>query len=169
MPKTHRRWWIPVTLGAWVLSCVAAYGALWSYANTPGDLGGPRHAWLRAASLHVDDDRPTLIMFAHPRCPCTRASMSELERLQGEMPGAFATRVVFFEPLGADESWRQTSLWDRALRLPDAQAIPDSGGEFASAAGAIVSGSVALLSADRKLKYWGGITPARGHEGASVG
>ena len=28
--------------------------------------------------IKLADDRPTLVMFAHPQCPCTRASVTEL-------------------------------------------------------------------------------------------
>lgn len=151
------------------MACAGALGVLLTYSNTAGDTGGLRDGWVVPASFERPSDRAMLVVFAHPRCPCTRATMSALERLQREVPGGFATRVVFYEPEGADASWRGTDLWARAQRLLDAAAIPDPGGVIASGAGARVSGCVALFDRDGGLRFWGGITPARGHEGESVG
>lgn len=95
--------------------------------------------------------------------------MGELERLQASFPDRFKTRVVFFEPEDADESWRQTDLWVRARRLVDAGTTADPGGVLLGRAGATISGTVGLYGPDGEVMFWGGITPSRGHEGASLG
>lgn len=125
--------------------------------------------WTPDAELECPDDRAMLLVFAHPKCPCTRATMTAIERLQRDVPGTFATRVVFYEPEGADASWRRTDLWVRAQKLIDAKVIADPGGMISGGAGAAVSGCVALLDSQDGLLFWGGVTPSRGHEGESVG
>ncbi|MFI4882635.1 MAG: hypothetical protein ACIAQU_08630 [Phycisphaerales bacterium JB064] len=156
-------------LGVWALACAVAFGALWTYANTPGERGALAAGWTPPAELDVPGDRPVLILFAHPKCPCTRATMSELERLQRSHPGAFAVRVIFFEPVDATESWRETDLWQRAQRLRNALVVADPDGRLCAGAGAEVSGCVALLDPSGGVQFWGGITAARGHEGENLG
>jgi hypothetical protein len=169
MVAAIRARWVVISMGLWGLACAGAMGVLLTYANTAGEMGGLREGWVVPASFERPADRAMLVVFAHPKCPCTRATMSAIERLQREVPGGFATRVVFYEPDGADATWRGTDLWARAQRLVDADAIPDPGGAIATGAGARVSGCVALFDRDGALLFWGGITPARGHEGESVG
>lgn len=164
--RTH---WVYLLLGAWMLACVSLFVMLWSYANVAGTQGMLPAGWSPATQLQAPDDRAMLLVFAHPKCPCTRATMSAIERLQREVPGTFATRVVFYEPDVADASWRETDLWARAAKLIDAKAIADPGGLMTSEAGAVVSGCVALFDRDGVLQFWGGLTPSRGHEGESVG
>lgn len=164
-----RAQWVRISMGVWVLACASVMCLLWSYANAGGAVGGLRAGWTVPAALERPDDRSMLVVFAHPKCPCTRATMAAIERLQRDAPGAFATRVVFYEPLDADPSWRRTALWARAERLVDAKAIPDPGGVMTSDAGAVVSGCTALFDLDGEPVFWGGVTPSRGHEGESVG
>lgn len=169
MARRGRETWTAFALAGWAIACAAGFGTMWTYANTPGDRGGPDGDWVAPAALNLASDRFTIVLFAHPRCPCTRATMSELEGLQRAFPEQFATRIVFYEPHNADASWRTTSLWTRAERLPDAEAFADPGGRLTANAGALVSGSVALLGPEGTLQFWGGITPGRGHEGESIG
>lgn len=161
------RW--SVALAAWLAFSAIGFAALWRYGNVPGDAGAPVSAWPEESKGLLDASRPTLVMFAHPRCPCTDASMAELERLQARHEGAFATRIVFYEPEDAPSSWRETRLWRRARRLPDAACIPDPGGRLALTVGAQTSGTVGLYEPGATLRFWGGVTASRGHEGDNLG
>jgi hypothetical protein len=106
-------------------------------------------------------------MFVHPRCPCSRASLNELERLTTRLGGRLVARVVFVRPLDAPPGWERTDTWRRAIEVVGAQAISVQ----ADAAGdpARTSGSVTLFDADGQALFRGGITSSRGHEGESVG
>lgn len=169
MFKAVRKKWVHISLAAWIIACAAVLWPLWTYANRAGAQGYLPAGWTPPPEFDPPVDRAMLLMFAHPKCPCTRATMSALERLQCDEPGTFATRVVFYEPIDADPSWRQTDLWARAGRLVDARTIADPGGSITASAGAVISGCTALIDQDGALLFWGGITPSRGHEGESVG
>jgi hypothetical protein len=112
---------------------------------------------------------PTLVMFAHPRCPCTRASLGELERLVAEVGGALRVHVLFHRPPDAEEGWERTDLWSRAERLPNARVAADAGGALARTFGAQTSGHVVVYDPSGRLAFSGGITMARAHEGYSRG
>ena len=57
--------------------------------------------------------RPTLVMLAHPRCTCTRASVGELAELMARAPRRPKAYVVFIKPgRSAPGGWERTDLWD---------------------------------------------------------
>lgn len=148
---------------------MAGLGALAHYGNTPGSAGAAEIDASGLAGLALAGDRPTVVMYAHPRCPCTSASLESLARLQRRFPGRFATRVVFTVPRGMGDTWHCTALWEAAGRLPDCDRIVDPGGEITQAAGAATSGTVAVYASDGQLQFWGGVTPSRAHAGDSAG
>ncbi len=158
--------WIPVVIAAWAGVCVTGFAALAHYAGTPGSTGASESAWSPPAGA---PGAFTAVVFAHPRCPCTRATFCELDRLQKGTDATLIPRVYFYEPRDAGADWRATGHWRRAQRLDDATIIADPGGAAARAAGATTSGTVALYDGRGRLLFWGGITPSRGHEGESLG
>ena len=52
-----------------------------AYDNTPGAAADAPAAWPAESALARDPAAPTLVMLAHPRCDCTRASLGELAEL----------------------------------------------------------------------------------------
>jgi hypothetical protein len=59
------------------LAC-AGMAALWLYSITAGKEGAPPGRWPESSSLQRTPGASTLVMFVHPRCPCSHASISEL-------------------------------------------------------------------------------------------
>ena len=134
-------------------------------ASTPAD-------WPAGSQLPRSQGQPTLLVFLHPKCPCSRATATELERLLDRPDVAVAAcqvLVVAVTPPSPDASWTETPLLDRCRRLPGAQVLLDRGGHEAALFGAAISGTALWFDAAGRRQYDGGITIARGHEGASVG
>ena len=52
---------------------------MWSASRPGGDPEAPAR-WPEASALVRNADGPTLVLFAHPKCPCTDASLAELAR-----------------------------------------------------------------------------------------
>lgn len=156
-------------IGLWFLGCVSAAALLVLYSQTPGEAGAAVPVLVDGLAIAPDPDRPTLVMFVHPRCPCTRASVEELARLQRRLKGRFATRVVIAVPDGMPERWHESMLWQRAGELHDSERVTDQGGAITRRAGAATSGTVGLYAPDGRLLFWGGVTPSRGHAGDNLG
>ena len=114
-------------------------------------------------------DRATLLLFAHPHCACTRASLSELAGLMARYGDRLDAWVLFAAPEGTGEDFSRTDLWSSAARIPGVQVLRDDRALEAERFGIATSGTVALYDARGKLLFHGGITPARGHEGDSFG
>lgn len=117
-------------------------------------------------------DRPKLVVFAHPLCPCTRATLWELERLANQFYNQFDTHVLFFEPTDPGKNaqlFDSSDLRAIARRLPGAILHTDLDGSMALHFGAYTSGQVLLYDSDGRLQFAGGVTPSRGHTGTNPG
>jgi len=142
---------------------------LWAYSFEPPAVDPAPPVWPRDSRLTPDASLPTLLMFIHPRCPCTRASLEELERLVRYARGTVAVTVCLFAPAQRPAGWEQTDLWRRAAGIPDALLHRDLDAVEARRFRASVSGTVLLYGTDGRLRFAGGITNGRGHGGDSVG
>ncbi len=124
-----------------------------------------------AADARVELSRQgdTLVMFAHPQCPCTRASLAELERIISKSQGTVTPWIVFYKPSHTDDGWERTDLWRTAAAIPGAHVISDPDGAEARHFHVATSGQTLLYDAEGRLLFSGGITAARGHEGDNLG
>ena len=160
------RW--PVGLLLWLLLVGIGYAWLLRYDLTAGGaLAAPRSipAWLSGAP---DSAGSQLVIALHPRCPCSRATLRELAKILTRAPGTADVTVLMFIPRNAEEEWMEGALLTEARRL-NCRIQPDYGGELAASLGSLTSGGVALYDSHGRLRYQGGITVSRGHEGDNAG
>jgi hypothetical protein len=108
-------------------------------------------------------------MLAHPQCPCTRASLRELELLMAKLNGCLTAKVLFYQPENAPADWASSDLWETASRIPGVSAAWDRAGAEARRFGGATSGHVVVYDAGGRLIFSGGITPSRGHSGHNAG
>lgn len=163
------RWAWGIGVVAWMGAVSAGFASVWSYASAPGVGTRAPATWPEASRLRLARDRATLLMFVHPRCPCSRASLADLEGLLSRTRGLAAPVVVFVRPRGVEAGWERSELRRSAERIPGAAVVDDDGGEEARRFGALTSGACLLYDAGGRLAFSGGITSVRGHEGKSFG
>ena len=164
--KRRNAAWI-CAFAAWMMATGAALGALTDYASQPGTAARAPTSWPRASRLARTPGRVTLVMIAHTKCACTRASLHELERVMTDAGARLEAFVVF---VGPDESSAVGGLLDlraTARAIPNVRVIEDP--TEARVFGAATSGQVLLYANDGALVFRGGLTASRGHEGDSVG
>ncbi len=157
----------------WLGAVVSGLAALEAYKSRPGAAGQTPTIFPEAdfAALSPATSQPRrfrLLMFVHPRCPCTKASLVELAEILAREPGKADAAVVLVKPAGAGADWNKTSIRAQAAAIPQLRLIDDDG-TLARRFGAETSGFVALYDADGRLLFHGGITRSRGHEGDSAG
>lgn len=168
-----RVFWIGLSV-LWMAAVVSAMGALQRYAARPGEalpspriltleLISPQWSYLQAAWL----EKPTVLLFVHERCPCSRASIEELARASRILRSVNITVVMSGPGSGASGTWSIRTLV--ADRLPLATVIEDPDGEMAKRFGVRTSGHAVMYRADGKLHATGGLNPSRGHFGAGPG
>ena len=168
-PKRHK---ILVTalLGLlWIISLVYGIRSLFSYETTPGTIGSIPQTWPAETKLVRSNDGATLVMLAHPHCPCTRATIGELAKIMAQTQGKLRAYVLFVVPHGVDLQWADTELRKTAAQIPGVTVVTDSNGEEAGRFGAKTSGHTLLFDSTGREVFSGGITAFRGHAGDNAG
>ncbi|TWT78181.1 hypothetical protein Pla123a_09710 [Posidoniimonas polymericola] len=166
--ESHRRaaGWLAV---CWLAAVVGGLGGLMAYASLPGESLPPPAAPRRDA-FGAGAGKPwRLYVAAHPKCPCTLATIAELARLMRHVEPEVACRVLIYTPEANADGWMETALVRAARRIDGVEVVADPGGEQAELLGVRVSGGVVLYDHAGAPRFHGGVTAARGHEGASVG
>ena len=131
----------------WVLGLAGGGYAAYAYMTTPGELAGAPARWPEHSTLPRVGT--TVVMFVSLDCPCSRASLVELAKVH-----AAARTLVVAEHVPDDPRF----TW-----------VADPDGVEAARFGAQTSGFTVVYDAAGALRFAGGITGARGHEGDNVG
>lgn len=160
------RW---MAIGTWIVAVGGGFVWLTKYQNAPGAPAQAPASWPTASAIPHAPDVPTLLVFAHPRCPCTDATMGELRRLMRHVAGRVQVHAVFPQPREMGDAWTEASLWHDATSIPSVRVWRDRAGRETDRFGAATSGQVLLYDTTGALRFQGGITGSRGHEGANAG
>jgi hypothetical protein len=156
-------------LATWVGLVGVGFWKLFDYADSPGASAERTQDWPAGSPVARDNDRPTLLLFLHPHCSCSAATLTELEKLLPAIRGKAQIITLFFAPQSKPLSWAQSSLWTKAHALPGVEVALDPDGREAERFGALTSGQTFYFSQAGKLLFQGGITPSRGHAGENAG
>lgn len=167
--KRHDRKLLPLLVALWLGASAAGMFVVFSYSGRAGAAATAPSSWPSAVPLPRDPDRPTLVMLVHPKCACSRASLSELSQIVTRTQGKARFHVLFMRPNGFDEAWARTDTFQRASSIPGVEVSFDPGGRIGAALGATTSGHVVVYDREGRLVFSGGITPSRGHEGDNEG
>jgi hypothetical protein len=168
-PSFRRRAALFFALVVWSLGVAAGSWYGFRYETTETKTTPALDRWPANGLCALSSRCPTLVMFAHPRCPCTRASLNELALLMTHCRDRVEAHVVFFQPNSTAADWARTDLWDSAAGIPGVTPRLDEGGTAQQRFGARVSGEVFLYLPTGELAFHGGITAGRGHAGDNDG
>lgn len=157
-----------LSIGLWVTAVLLGMIGLQLYASTQGQ-SGPVPSLQQFSYLPIDSRRFNLLIFIHPQCPCTRASLKELERLIVRAENRLAVLSIVYTPSKPPEGWDDNSIYKQLQSIPGISVIEDIDGVLAQQFGAYTSGWTILYSRTGQPLYWGGITLQRGHEGDNPG
>jgi len=149
--------------GLFVLLCL---GSLIAY---QGEVGRPAEAPMHWPGGLERGSKFSLVLLAHPRCPCTDATLRQIERLSPEQREQLKIFVLFVKPPGSAPDFHRASLWEQSQALSGVVTLCDLDGRWAQAFGCFTSGQALLYGPDGELRFAGGLTPSRGHEGDSIG
>lgn len=160
---------LPTAIALWAVGLAAALAYLGDYAASEGDAGEPPRQWLDEAPWLQAESGGTLVMFAHPRCPCTRASLRELAIILAARPSFGRVYIAFQRPEDADAGWSDSMIVRQAAALSGVEVVWDVGGVAAASFGAKTSGHVLVYDEHGELSFSGGVTGLRGHDGWNLG
>ena len=162
-------WLLVISAGAWLALAALGQRALLNYDNAAVIPGAPPAKWPTASKIPHSPGLPAIVVVAHPRCPCTRATIEELAKLMTRVHDRATATVIFVRPHGFAPDWEKTDLWTSAARIPGVTALSDPDGVEASLFGGQASGQTMLYSVTGDLQFSGGITVSRGHAGDNLG
>ncbi len=152
----------------WALLAAAGGAAATKYEWTPGPQQSAPAVWPAQSKLTTAPGSATLVVFLHPRCFCSQATLTELEKLVAQQKKPVRVLAVFEIPAAADNNWRDSDTVRQARAIAGVTTIFDPGGQEARRFGAVTSGFVAAYNAAAHLRFAGGITSARGRTGEGV-
>jgi hypothetical protein len=155
-----------IAVSVWVLLLAGGSGYLAAHSARAGTAGPAPQVW--PADLSRRNDRWTVVLAAHPRCPCTRASADELI---GALAGAtedYELIVLAYRPAD-DAAFADTGVVRRLGALEHTTVIEDVESALAARFGAMTSGHAAVFDPTGSLRFSGGLTPSRGHAGPNTG
>jgi hypothetical protein len=162
---------VVLTLSAILWLAVVCFGlhTLWRYSNEAGVSMEAPEQWPGNSKINPATDRATLVMFAHPHCPCSRASVGELALLMTHCQSRVTAYVFFFKPKDFPVDWEKTDLWNSAAAIPGVSVTQDEDGSEARRFHAVTSGHTLVYDEHGALLFSGGITASRGHSGDNAG
>ena len=133
---------------------------------TPGQSSGKvPERWPIDTTLVKRHGLPTLVMAVHPNCPCSRASIEQLERIASQNEHPVQVVALFLDSPGRESC----ATWKSFANNPAIQVVVDKHGRLAEKFGAFTSGEALLYDAEGQLRFHGGLTPSRGHSGPGRG
>ncbi len=162
------------SLLAWIALAIGGMGLKMKYGLTPGAVAADAPAQLTGElrnRVQAADGRSVMFVFLHPHCPCSRATIKQIERVKATAPetgGAESlpsVHLVFVIPPGVEAGWERGGNLARVEKLDGATVHFDRAGKLARSFSARTSGQVLLYDRSGGLRFAGGITPARGQAG----
>jgi hypothetical protein len=157
-------------LGFSAFSTLLGMRALTTFDQKPGVARTAPMRWPASSAIRRFKGRPEIVVFVHPFCSCTVATMAELAQLSVRRKPGVATPVItvlFFRP--HNSGWAPNDLWKKAQTLEGANVVWDDDGLEARRFGARTSGYALLYSSEGNLLFRGGVTGSRGHQGDNFG
>lgn len=156
-------------LALWAVAVGVGLVQLWAYENGPGTPAAAPAHWPAGGVLPEPRDRPALVVLMHPQCSCSQATVAELARLHARVGRGIDTYVLMLAPIGVASEWVDSSLRQKAAAIRGVSVVDDGDGTEARRFGAMTSGQALLYDATGRLRFSGGITGSRGHEGDNAG
>jgi hypothetical protein len=153
----------------WMIVVVAGLARVVRYKSTSAQAADAPSHWPSDTTVASGSQDALLLVFLHPHCPCSTASLAELSRLLTDCPTGVTTTVLMVRPRDEPHGWEESALWHAARALPGVTVMTDAGGIEAQRFGVSTSGQVLLYAPDQRLVFAGGITASRGHEGDNDG
>jgi hypothetical protein len=153
-------------LGFSSVCTLTGIAALFTFDQTAGAVNAVPDSWPSSSGIGRTSGSDTLLVFVHPQCSCTKATLHEIATLDAYRR---LSTVVLFDH-ARNTPWEPGNLWNEVEdEIPGVRRIRDDDGREARRFGARTSGYTELYNANGELLFKGGVTGSRGHEGDNLG
>ena len=158
-----------VAFALWLAAVAVVFGALGIYGSNPGpSYPAPVH-WPQDTQVERYANGSTLLVFLHPGCPCSRATLDNLKDVIADsslsivlISSEYASKVAS-DLASCRQQIRELERCDNTTHFHDIDS------REAKWFHATTSGYCLLYDERGMIKFSGGITSSRGHQGANAG
>lgn len=139
------------------------------YETTPGEAGASPGNFPANCGIERKEGMMTVLVFIHPMCSCSRATLAELEKIISRCHDRIRPTIILLLPEGVGPDWENTEVCEYARSIPYVGILSDQGGALSRRFGALTSGYSVMYDSQGRLVFNGGITGSRGHLGDNRG
>lgn len=156
-----------VVLVLWTIAVMIGVALWWRYESHPGERGIAPRKWPASSRIARNANGATLLVFLHPNCPCSKATVHSLQNVLATLPGT-PPQIIFVIRPAASDDWRARSLIAQAADTSGARFFYDDDESEIRRFATRVSGHVLLYDKRGSLAFDGGVTAQRGQEGPNL-
>ena len=149
----------------WVGLLSVGHLVLFEYEMTAGPLIDSRRVFPNNSEIKITHGRQNIILFLHPACPCSDATVQEFHKLMREGDKDSVGTAVIYMPRKMEGEWSLQPIISSVKRIRNVSVVHDTDGSLARLFGATTSGHVLVYDGRGVLQFSGGITGSRGHVG----
>src|SRR5262252_10595378 len=95
-----RAWHLVVLGGIWIAAVAYGQRKLLNYDFAAAAPANSPAQWPSNSAISRSPGLPTIVMVAHPHCPCTRATIEELAVIMAHLHDRATAEVDFVRPKG---------------------------------------------------------------------
>jgi hypothetical protein len=151
----------------WTVIFFVSWSLFYSFSTTAG-----KHTvmmrWPASEALPLLHDKPNILIFLHPKCSCSVASIAEFRRLVDSLSGRVHVRAILMKYQQV-RSKEIPEGFASLFEIPEIKISRDDDGIISKSLGALTSGIVYLIDEEGLVVYQGGLTASRGHGGITAG
>lgn len=168
-PAARRFALLALALGIWGASLATAWSRLYSHAYQATETGRGVPRWPQGTLLGETASRFRIVVFVHPFCPCTAATVRELDESLTRIPDDVTIDAIAVTAGFSPEELLRSRTLEALRRMPRVRLHSDPEGHERALFGAVVSGETFGFDPHGRRVFHGGVTPGRGHQGDADG
>ena len=149
----------------WIGLLFIGHLVLFEYELTPSPLANSKRVFPAHSGIQLAHGRQNIILFIHPACPCSAATVDEFHDLMQVGEKDSVGTVVFYMPAEKESEWELLPIVQSVKRIRNVNIEYDNAGSEADRFGVTTSGHVLIYDSRGVLQFSGGITGSRGHSG----
>src|SRR4051812_5871669 len=118
MAVTARATALPVAVALWATAAALLFAVYVNHDLRPGAAARALGDWPEGSALAHSTEHDTLIMFLHPFCPCSKASVAQLNAVIRQLEHPPSVTFVMVRARGLDDASQSSPLLPLIEQLP---------------------------------------------------
>lgn len=147
---------------AWLVTIAVVLRGWMDFEHSPGRNVRPQAQWPVSTQLRLDRDHGTLVVFLHPFCPCSRATLERLEQVLSDSSKKPTCCFMIAPVASSVEIDARSANLRLAKAMSPSRTFIDGNKSEARLFDPTTSGHVFYYDAGGSLRFSGGVLVERG-------